>query len=784
LILTGLFLTVTHTFAQSHSVTIVLPSQPAPRIQFGAQRLNTALKALKNSAAQTSRRKIIITLTSAASQPDGQPPVLPASGLPPRLPAGGQPESFSITEQNEVIRIDASDPSGALYGCLELAYRITHDGWPDTIQLQDHPAMIQRGSCIDMEEPTLLPARTYNPNQHTPADFLWLYDKKFWLRYLDSMVDNRLNTLCLRNGHSFDSLAARPGYATYRFLTAEADKRGIRVIRQFHKMTVSQPFAEHGRPDTPDSNRPVIPLFTAYFEPFRYGSPDFIQNYVRAMHSVYDANSLYLDPQASNGDWPFSADLPSRLLEMDRDWIVYAAWARYAWNDNRDRREEISYWSSRLASKFGCDTGLGKDILMAYEQAGDIIPNILRWFAIADSNHQTLTLGMGMTQLINPERYGAPSSVLYRAKGHPGESLKDYVEISWDHGHHSGETPINVINDIRNEGRAAAASIDAAAAFITKDRLEFIRLQNDMHCYKALADCYAFKAEAALDIIHYRYTNDVANLEKALPLLEASLNAFRELTRLATPAYRYADSRQTRRQGMPIANPKFTAWTDRLPVYENELERLRFHIDSLRQIAAAPTTRAANAASTDIPATAAPPAASADPIPASFQPATVQWRSPIFEAYPPDSGALMFTDTTYNIRFIASPLRNLKFIRESYKLQSQQGTHIAFSTTEPVDLLIGFINDRSPLYCPAPQPGTDTSANDYGQVEPRIVNGMVINGMAPVNIHVWSFRPGMHTLDLGKGICLVLGFVKPIGKQSYDAGLSNPAKKNVDWLFE
>src|SRR6202012_271770 len=100
----------------------------------------------------------------------------------------------------------------------------------------------------------------------------------------------------------------------------------------------------------------------ANLEPFRYGSADFIQRCVQAMHSVYGANSLHLYPQASYWDWPYSADNVangSRLLEMDRDWIWYRAWARYAWNCNRPRNEEIAYWSAQLAQQYGCDTAAG-----------------------------------------------------------------------------------------------------------------------------------------------------------------------------------------------------------------------------------------------------------------------------------------------------------------------------------------------------------------------------------------------------------------------------------------
>ena len=64
----------------------------------------------------------------------------------------------------------------------------------------------------------------------------------------------------------------------------------------------------------------------ANLEPFRWGSPDFVQKAVTAMHNVHGANALHLYPQASYWDWPYTADkLPNneREFQLDRDWIWY-----------------------------------------------------------------------------------------------------------------------------------------------------------------------------------------------------------------------------------------------------------------------------------------------------------------------------------------------------------------------------------------------------------------------------------------------------------------------------
>jgi hypothetical protein len=64
------------------------------------------------------------------------------------------------------------------------------------------------------------------------------------------------------------------------------------------------------------------------------------------MHEVMGGNGLHLYPQASYWDWPYSADSVKgkRLLQIERDWIWYKAWARYAWKAKCDREEEMNYW--------------------------------------------------------------------------------------------------------------------------------------------------------------------------------------------------------------------------------------------------------------------------------------------------------------------------------------------------------------------------------------------------------------------------------------------------------
>jgi len=873
-------------WSQALPVYVMIPRAAAARVRYGAGRLTAALKEAGYSV------KSVV-----GGHGTGHRIVI-------RTGDKGPAEGFTISSEGRQVRIDAADASGALYGCLELAAELKK-GWPKKgFRLSDHPEMPLRGTCIGLQKTTLLRGRGPYEYPYTPSNFPWFYDKALWIRYLDSMVDNRLNSLYLWNGHPFASLVRLKDYPDavevdeetfrkneemFRFLTTEADRRGIWVIQTFYNIIVSKPFAEKHHLKTQDRSRHILPVIADYtrksiaafvekypnvglmftlgeamegvgqddidwltktiipgvldglaalgrhdepplvlrahdtdgpadlkaagplyrnlyvaakyngeslttytprgswaelnrhlsagskglianvhilanLEPFRYGADDFIQKCVLAMHNVYGASGLHLYPQAAYWDWPYAADSAQpHLLELERDWIWYKEWARYAWNCHRDRQAEVAYWSVLLAARYGCDTAEGRQMLLAYEQSGEIAPRLLRRFGITDGNRQTLSLGMLMTELIDPQRYGV-LKLLYESEGPPGETLNEYAGREWRRQVHEGETPVQVIREVRREGQAAVEAIDRAAPGVTRDKQEFARLRNDMYCYRELADCYAAKAEAALWVLRFKYSAQPGDLEKAMPLLRQSLEHFRELARLAGPAYRYANSMQTPQRKIPVRGTggKFVTWGELLPVYESELHTFELRLDSLRH----------SRGPSDAPA------------PAAFRPADVEVLNGA-AFYRPDSGARIFSDSDAAIEKISPVLKDVRAIRLPAAGQRGQGTTLEFRSAKPVDLLIGFFDQKGSAWLPAPQLETDASANDFGQADVMVADGLVIPGFPVVNIHRWSFPPGRHVLRLGKGLCLVMGFVEPAGKmQTYDAGLSDPGNRNIDWLFE
>lgn len=889
------------------TISIVIPEAAPARIKFGAERLEKALASsgyqvrllTQTKPAGKDRQIVLGQLNSSLIQQAAA-----AAGI--RVGATPGKEGFVINSGKKITLIGGADASGVLYGCLALADQVQQQGvLPAALQMTDQPEMVLRGASIGMQKTVYLPGRTVYEYPYTQEEFPWFYDKQHWIEYLDMLVDNRMNSLYLWNGHPFASLVKLKDYPyalevdeatfkkneeVFRFLTEEADKRGIWVIQMFYNIIVSKPFAEKHGIKTQDRKRPIIPVIADYtrksiaafvekypnvgllitlgeamegdendvewftktiipgvqdglkalgtttepplvlrghdtnpqmvmaaalpmyknlytmlkyngeslmtyeprgpwaqthrdlanlgsthvenvhvlanLEPFRYGSADFIQKSIKAMHRVHQANGLHLYPQASYWDWPYTADKTTpRLKQIDRDWIWYKAWARYAWKANRDRKDEIAYWGKLLGGKYGCGPQ-GENILEAYEQIGEIAPKLLRRFGISDGNRQTLTLGMFMSQLVNPYKFTVYAT-FHNSHSPEGEILLDYAEKEWHKKPHVGETPPQIASEVVQHGRLAVAAIEKAAPHVTKDKDEFLRLQNDVYCYQALANFFAEKAKAAMLVLRYNHSGQIQDLEAAVPHLEKSLTFYQELVKLTKEAYLYANSMQTQQRRIPIGGDggKNKTWAELMPHYQQELVAFKKNILLLKSPASAP------AKSVQVKALA---------------PAKVTLpdnQAPYYKLAP---GQQVFGDKALVLKAVAPELKGLQGLQLSWAGQVQQGTTLHFKNDKPVKVLVGYFRSKDKGILTAPNLEIDASANDYGQAEVILANALVVQDMPPVNVHAYHFGAGDHTLALGKGACLILGFVE--GKEDIavrDAGFNAlEYRKGVDWLFD
>ena len=874
--------------SSKNEITIV-SDQESPRINFGIQKLTDALNAEDYE------------VSISAEKPDQENFILIAEESDSL-----EKEGFEIKTADKNITISGADASGTLYGILELTDQIEKTGTiPESLTITDSPEMVLRGTCIGLQKTTYLEGRGVYEYPYTPENFPWFYDKELWIEYLDMMVDNRLNSLYLWNGHPFASLVKLDDYPfavevsdedfkkneeIFRFVTEEADKRGIWVIQMFYNIIVSKPFAEHYGIETQDRSRPITPVIADYtrksiaafvekypnvgllvalgeamntidddvawftktiipgvqdglqaigsteeppiilrahdtdaplvmekalplyknlytthkyngeslttyqprgpwseihkklsslgsthisnvhilanLEPFRYGSPDFIQKSVQAMHDVHGANALHLYPQTSYWDWPYAPDKTApRLLEMDRDWIWYKAWSRYAWESNRDRKDEIDFWSTQLADKYGTDQDSGSHILKAYEEAGEIAPKTLRRFGITEGNRQTLLLGMFESQLVNPYKWRVYPG-FYESCGPVGEILIDYAKKEWENQPHVGETPVQIIDEIVAHGKKAVEAIDKAQSAVSEDQEEFKRLQNDVYCYNAFANFFSEKVKAALLVLRYSYSNEISDLDNALPHLEQSLAYYEKLVDLTKDSYLYANSMQTAQRRIPIGGDDGNnkTWQELLPHYERELANFKRNIERLKASKNGKIDRVEGK---------------------PWQPAEVELLSDNQGSYNLNSGTQIYSTEGAVLEKIAPELRQLKGLKFKASSQNTQGTKIQFKNDRPVKLVVGYFNTDQKRFLFPPSLETNAAGNIHGEAEVILANAITLKDLPRVNIHTYLYEPGEHTLSLGKGRVLLLGFIDANeAETSRDVGyVGKDDKEAVDWLF-
>lgn len=891
---------------KKESVQIFTLTDSSERLLFGAEHLRETLTDRQFSVSMQSVNAEGLTASDdrrfVILEKDNPLASQIAADMGFELPESIDAEGFYIASKNNVTLIYGQDPSGAMYGSYEIADLIKADK-EIPAELIDAPEMVLRGACVGLQKPYYLPGRTVYEYPYTPETFPWFYDKELWIKYLDMLVDNRMNSLYLWNGHPFASLVKLDDYpfaievddATFKmneevfsFLTNEAAKRGIYVIQMFYNILVSKPFAEHYDIKTQDRNRPITPLLSDYtrksvaafvekypnvgllvclgeamatyeddvvwftetiipgvkdglqalgrtdeppiivrahdtdckmvmdealplygnlytmhkyngeslttyeprgpwgdihqdlsslgsvhidnvhilanLEPFRYSSPDFIQKATIAMHNAHGANALHLYPQASYWDWPYTADkLPNgeRLEQLDRDWMWYKAWGRYAWKAERPRSEEIGYWAEQLNDVFGCGDQ-AVNILEAYEQTGEISPKLLRRFGITEGNRQTLLLGMFMSQLVNPYKYKIYPG-FYESCGPEGEKLIEFIERKWKNIPHVGELPFDIVEQVVEHGDKAVEAIDKASSKVTKNKDEFDRLKNDVYCYREFAHFFHDKVKAAGHVLDYQYSNKIEDLEAAIPLMEASLEHFRKLVDLTKDTYLYANSMQTAQRRIPIGGDDGNnkTWEELLPHYERELKNFLENLEILK-------AGDSNAEAGDISELVA---------------ADVSLTSPSAQWVSLSKGANIISGISSSLKEVAPELKNMSVLKLDASTQREHGTTLEFEASEPVKLLVGYFRSDQSMYAKAPTLETDASANLYGQADPAILNGIDIAGQPSVNFHVYSFPAGKHSIALGKGLLLVSNFTKS-EIASRNAGLTDEkSSETVDWLF-
>ena len=864
-------------------------------------------------------------------------------------------EAFLLRRLNNTIIVAGNDPSGVLYGALELASQIrAAHAIPAALDYEDHPQLKIRGAALGIQRPELTYENAEYDYRYTPDEFPWFYDKAAWTKYLDTLVDERYNALFLWNGHPFTSLLKLPKYpeaqelptaqldrniAMFRWLTEEADKRGIWVLQGFYNIHLSHNFARahnlpfhlsaptdlsaeytrycisefireypnvgifmtlgeamgpHYGPEWmtkailpgvkdglaelqkqaghPVPEPPIVvrahatdiydvmavskPLYSnidtmfkwngesltwtnvrgpvkdefqklvaasnieianihllSNLEPFRWGDPDFVRQTESSFVRI-GIEGLHLYP-LRYWDWPYSADNTTpRLNQMDRDWVWYQSWGRYAWNPERDPAKEHAYWVTQFANHYTTpgttagaptsgapgqaasspDLGLSKSsgvsprsqasqnegalapglstdspttltptqrdaaehLLAAYELSGICAPKLLPRIGITEGNREVLSLGLTMPQLIDAARFN-PAQTLWTGDAPDGERLDDYVANEIAHKPHHGETPVAVAAEAAASSAKAVTEAEAAATGISPAaRPEYDRIVNDMRAIAALMAYYNHKVQAAVLVMRYGYDHNPDDLHQAEPLLAASVDDFARLTQLTDAAYRGAAGMVTSQRQIPVrGGPQTNHWRDLLPVYQKELATFQSRLKSLGSENAQRTTENGQPAEKPLPQVAFTLAPGAG------------------ETFAVKSGEKILSDAPNQITAVAPELAGLTGVRVS----AQQEKPLEFTLSKPAQILVGFFKSSSNKAL-----NVSPATEQWNILLPDAIT--TAKGL-PVTVWTKPLPAGRNDLDLGKGAYVVVGFIPEDAHVTPHVNFSTTnGPPNLDWLFE
>lgn len=429
-----------------------------------------------------------------------------------------------------------------------------------------------------------------------------------------------------------------------------------------------------------------------------------------------------------------------------------------------------------MCDHFGCEEKIGEMILEALEAAGECAPRILRRIGITEGNRQTMSLGMTMSQITHAKRF-RPNYELWNSVSTPGEHPEIYVERELAGERHYGESPYDMVRETRHYAGTAYEKIQKAESGVTLHKEEFGRIVTDLEAIDLLTRSYAYKVEAAMNVLFYKGTmdeelhGDLQLLETAERQLKESLELYRKLADLTDKTYLYANSMQTPQRKIPFSNgEKYGHWRQCLPEYEEEYANFARHVAEMKQ-GIYPKDESADLENIK-------------PLPA----APFKLLSDGFALYEVVKGSQVFTNVSSEILNLATELTGLTGIAMDREAAMGHGVTVKLEFSEDVQLLIGYFQVKgkdNPLWLRVPDLETNTHADDRGGLSVVYENAMKVDGCPPVNVHAFQYEKGVHEIYMGTGAYAILGVV-PADVQLIprDADSAGDALETMDWLYE
>lgn len=302
----------------------------------------------------------------------------------------------------------------------------------------------------------------------------------------------------------------------------------------------------------------------ANLEPFRWFAPDYIRTCVANSMNA-GAGGLHLYPRKS-WRWPLGSEPALPVVQWMRDRFWNIAWARYAWNPNRDPDAEHAWWADELGRHFG-STEAAQLLLAAQAAASDVLPGLQRLIWLGEDNHTVIAAGIRLAQLES-----APG-IPFLSLTDVAQRIPDYLDTIRRGKVPPSPTPSEFLDDVLAAASRGAALSAQFAKVATRHRDEANALRLDAEAIRLVVQYYQEKMQAAVARASADAPGRNVTREAFLQPLERSVVTFRQLGALLDPAYDSVSD-------VPAWNPARLKkvpyhWTDLVPLFERELEVYR-----------------------------------------------------------------------------------------------------------------------------------------------------------------------------------------------------------------
>lgn len=199
---------VTVTFGQQRSIYVKLVNN-GNQLNYGADAIKKAATQNNwNYAQGNSALSIIVASDSKSVESIAKNEAL---SVPDQFHWQGYHIRVATKPKQKIIYILSADQTGAMYGCLDIAEAIKLETI-ETIANSDHkPFMERRGIKFNIPLDLRTPSYT-DPSDAAQQNIPNVWEKDFWIRFLDQMVTHRYNVLTLWNLHPFPSMVKVPEF--------------------------------------------------------------------------------------------------------------------------------------------------------------------------------------------------------------------------------------------------------------------------------------------------------------------------------------------------------------------------------------------------------------------------------------------------------------------------------------------------------------------------------------------------------------------------------------------